>query len=50
MMVPEKYLKNYKSDYFNPNIIGLKATTEVGPRLTQILDNLGIKDGNKILN
>lgn len=49
MMVPEKYLKSYKSDYFNPNVIGLKATTEVGPRLTQILDHLEIKNGNKIL-
>jgi len=50
MEIPEKYLSNtLKSNYFNPNVIGLKATTEVGPRLTQLLDHLGIKNGNKIL-
>lgn len=49
--IPKKYLnKNITDDYFAPNIVGTKVTTEVGPRLTQILDYLGIKDGNKILN
>ena len=46
----KKYLdKGVRNDYFAPNIVGTKVTTEIGPRLTQVLDDLGIKDGNKIL-
>lgn len=48
--IPKNYLdKGVRNDYFAPNIVGTKVTTEIGPRLTQVLDNLGIKDGNKIL-
>lgn len=49
--IPDKYLNDIiHDDYFAPNVIGTRATTEVGPRLTQLLDHLGIKDGNKILD
>ena len=49
--ISQKYLdKNILSNYFYPIFYNNRATTEVGPRLTQILDYLEIKDGNKILN
>lgn len=49
--IPQVYLqKGVPEDYFSPNFYGTKVTTEVGPRLTQLLDYLKISDGNKVLN
>lgn len=46
--IPQKYLdKNIPSNYFYPIFYNNRATTEVGPRLTQLLDYLKVKDGNK---
>lgn len=46
--IPQKYLdKNIPSNYFHPIFYNNRATTEVGPRLTQLLDYLKVKDGNK---
>ena len=49
--LPQNYIdKNIKPEYFAPNFSKTgRVTTEVGPRLTQLLDHLGIKNGNQIL-